>query len=80
MFSKGEQNEMTILTAHVGVQKLVGWNNDQPLFRVSMRRLASITGKFGVIDLLVNRDHVQSDDWNWSLSFGSLTLAFVSRN
>jgi hypothetical protein len=46
----------------------------------TVRRLFSITGSFGAIDLLTNRAQTISEHWNWSVSLGPLTLAYVGRD
>lgn len=41
-------------------------------------RVASVAGKFGVVDVLSNCP--VSDDWNWHFSLGQFTVAFIARD
>jgi hypothetical protein len=65
---------MTILSSHAG-SLVTGYDGD--LFMV--RRLASLNIKRGVFDLLYVDSLMVNDDWEWSISLGPFTLAFIAR-
>lgn len=74
---------MTMLTAHpkhatVGVYQ---FDRDYNILAVDapIRRLASVSSRRYIIDLLSNRDGIVRADWDYSLTFGRFTIAVLAR-
>ena len=74
---------MTILTAHPAymTQGEVTYHFEALKYTVNapIRRLASVSSKRFVLDLLLNRARIVREDWDYSVSIGKFTLAVVNR-
>lgn len=57
---------MTLLTAH-------------PEWNLSIRRLASVSSRRYIVDVLSNRDGLVRADWDYSFTLGRFTIAVLAR-
>lgn len=74
---------MTLLSAHpvTMTQGKHTYNFEANTYTVDapIRRLASVSSRRYIIDLLSNRDGIVRADWDYSLTFGRFTIAVLAR-
>lgn len=66
---------MTFLGRHQSGYSLR--SKDESGYLIPVRRLASISSKSGVWDLLKNATY--SNDWDWSVSVGRFSIVFLKK-
>lgn len=72
-----------MLTAHPAYMTKgeVTYHFDANKYTVSapIRRLASVSTRRYVVDVLSNRDRIVREDWDYSFSVGKFTVAVLTR-